>query len=48
MSEALDFDNGSESVSDIVNITNSESMLSDIIYESNMTDMDLQAEDVGR
>ena len=48
MSEVLDFDNESESVGDIVNITNSESMLSDIIYESNMTDMDLQAEDVGR
>ena len=47
MSEALDFDNGSESVGDIVNITNSES-IGDIIYESNMTDMDLQAEDVGR
>ena len=47
MSEVLDFDNGSESVSDIVNITNSES-IGDIIYESNMTDMDLQAEDVGR
>jgi len=47
MSEVLDFDNESESVGDIVNITNSES-ISDIIYESNMTDMDLQAEDVGR
>jgi len=35
MSEVLDFDNGSESISDI-------------IYESNMTDMELQSEDVGR
>ena len=35
MSEVLDFDNGSESISDI-------------IYESNMTEMELHAEDVGR
>ena len=35
MSEVLDFDNGSESISDI-------------IYESNMTDMELQAEDAER
>ena len=35
MSELLDFDNGSESISDI-------------IYESNMTEMELHAEDVGR
>ena len=47
MQEYNQSDNGVESVSDIVNITNSES-IGDIIYESNMTDMDLQAEDVGR
>ena len=35
MSEVLDFDNGGESISDI-------------IYESNMTDMELQAEDAER
>ena len=42
-----DIDIGSESIGDIVNITNSES-INDIIYESTMTDMELQAEDVGR
>ena len=35
MSEVLDFDNGSESISDI-------------IYEDNLTEMELHAEDVGR
>ena len=47
MSGVLETVNGSESLDEIVNISNSES-INDIIYESTMADMELQAEDIGR